>query len=69
MSQEDIFNVVKKLGGKATLEEIRDYVKKEYPTRTLHMYIPIRLRQLEKNDFIVYTNKKWVLKRKNYHNK
>ena len=52
MSQETVYKLLKKLGGRATSREIRDLAKKMYPQYTLHLYIANRLRKLERNGYV-----------------
>ena len=61
MSQEDVFAIIKKLGGEATLKQIRDYAK-EHHSGTLHLYILNRLRKLEINNMIIKKGNKWIIK-------
>lgn len=61
MSQEDIFTIIKKLGGEATLKQIRDYAEKHY-SGTLHLYVLNRLRKLEINNKIIKKGNKWSIK-------
>jgi hypothetical protein len=64
MSQEDVLNILKELGGEATTDEIREAVKKKYPTRTLSLYLLNRLRKLEINKEIEFKQGKWIIKKK-----
>lgn len=62
MSQEDILNIIKKFGGEATIEQIKNYAKKNY-SGTLYLYILNRLKKLEINDKIYYIKGKWKIKK------
>lgn len=64
MSQEDIYNIIKELGGKATIEEIRKRAQKKYPTRTLHLYVLNRLKKLEVNKQVKKEGEKWKIKKR-----
>ena len=64
MSQEDVLNIMKEIGGKATTEEIRRIAKKKYPERTLYLYVSNRLKKLEKNKEIEFKEGKWKIKHK-----
>ena len=48
MSQEDVLEIIKELGGRATTSQIVQRAKAKFPTRTLHMYVVNRLKKLEK---------------------
>jgi len=48
MSQEEIYKILKSLGGEATLKEIKKVAKQKFPKATLYMYAKKRLLQLEK---------------------
>jgi uncharacterized membrane protein len=47
MSQEDVYNLLKDLGGKATTNEIKEAAKKKYPDCSLYTYVWTRLSKLE----------------------
>lgn len=68
MSQEDIFNIIKELGGEATIEQIRKKAKSKYPKRTLYLYVLNRLKKLEKGKQILHKNQKWKIIKKNAKN-
>ena len=48
MSQSDVYNILLELGGTATVREIAQRAREKYPRRTLHLYVNVRLRQLQK---------------------
>lgn len=48
MSQEDIIEILRELGGSATTSEIRLRARAKYPERTLYLYVANRLGKLEK---------------------
>lgn len=52
MSQEEVFKILKILGGRATTKEITDYARENYPSLTLYMYTTKRLKQLQRSGFI-----------------
>lgn len=56
MSQEEVFHIVKLLGGKATTKEVTDYARKNYPNYSLYMYIGRRLRKLAEWGYLKRTN-------------
>ena len=65
MSQEDVLQILKELGGKATQTEIRDRAKTKYPKSTLYSYISTRLKKLKEWGQIDYAEGKWfIVKRK-----
>jgi hypothetical protein len=43
-----VYNLLVELGGKATVQQLRDLAEKKYPKRTLHLYITNRLLKLQK---------------------
>lgn len=47
MSQEDVYRILKELGGMATSAEIKARAKEKFPDRTLFLYVGNRLRKLE----------------------
>lgn len=63
MSQEDVYAILKELGGEATSKEIRERAKKKYPQRTLYMYVPNRLRKLQINKKVEQIGEKWKIRK------
>ena len=63
MSQEDILDIVRELGGEATSKIISKRAKEKFPNRTLYTYVRTRLNQLEKNGFIEKKNEIWKIKK------
>lgn len=61
MSQEDVLNILKKLGGKATTKEIREFAKKKYRERTLYLYVRNRLNKLKQNKKIIKNGETWKI--------
>ncbi len=55
MSQEEVFKILKKLGGKATIKDITTYARDNYPNLSLYMYTTKRLKQMEKYGFVKKT--------------
>jgi Fe2+ or Zn2+ uptake regulation protein len=53
MSQEEVYKILKELGGEATTREIRERAKEQFPDLSLYQYVGDRLRKLEKNGYIV----------------
>jgi len=47
MSQRDVYDILVKLGGKATTSEIKAKAKEIYPNRTLYTYVVNRLKKME----------------------
>jgi len=52
MSQTDVYNILKELGGKASSSDIKKIAKEKFPNRTLYMYVGNRLRKLERKKVI-----------------
>lgn len=52
MSQEDIRQLLLGSGGEATLEELSQLAKREFPGRSLHQYITRRLQSMEKKRLV-----------------
>lgn len=52
MSQKEVYDILKSLGGEATTKQISDAAKQKFPDLTLHTYVHNRLRKLEKNDYV-----------------
>lgn len=46
MSQDDVLDVLRELGGRATTLEVRAECRRRWPDRTLDQYAHSRLRQL-----------------------
>lgn len=61
MSQEDVLDILKEIGGSATITEIRDKAKSKYPTRSLYSYVGNRLHKLKKWGDVTYREGKWRL--------
>ena len=52
MSQQDVFFILKELGGEATAVQIKKIAKEKYPKRSLHEYVSNRLYKLEKWGYV-----------------
>jgi hypothetical protein len=52
MSQTDVYEILKELGGEARYKDIKDRAKMKYPNRTLYTYIGDRLRKLERKKIV-----------------
>jgi len=52
MSQSDVYEILKGLGGKASSNDIRDRAREKYPDRTLYQYVGDRLKKLERKKVI-----------------
>ncbi len=52
MSQQAIFELLRKLGGKATSKQISELALKTYPEYTLHSYVGKRLSKLVKRGYV-----------------
>jgi len=63
MSQQDVFKILKDLGGEATTKQIREMAKKRYPYSTLYSFVTNRLRKLEKRGYVKQdrTKKTWKI--------
>lgn len=61
MSQRDVYEILKELGGKATTKEIREFAKKKYPNCSLHTYVSTRLSALEKHGCIKKEKDIWLI--------
>jgi len=64
MSQEDVYKLIKLLGGRATTSEIRELARRTYPDRTLYQYVGDRLKKLQKWGLVEKDGEYWVIKRK-----
>ena len=49
MSQSDVLSILEELGGTASLAQIRERARVKYTRGSLHAYVHVRLRQLEKS--------------------
>jgi hypothetical protein len=62
MSQEIVYALLQDLGGKATTKQISELAKKRYPGYSLHAYVHVRLRSLQKWGYVKKdSNGSWVL--------
>jgi len=52
MSQEEIYKILKELGGEASTSEISRRAKEKFPNLTLYQYVGDRLRKLEKKGYV-----------------
>ena len=66
MSQKDVFDIIKELGGSATSPEIRSRAKIKYPTSTLFQYVADRLRKLKNWGYVELREGKWYAIKKEY---
>jgi hypothetical protein len=64
MSQEDVYKLIKMLGGRATTAEIKKLAQQKYPDRTLHQYVGDRLKKLQKWGFVEKVGDYWVIRKK-----
>ena len=55
MSQEEVFKILKILGGKASIKDITAYARDHYPNLSLYMYTTKRLKQMERYGFVKKT--------------
>jgi Fe2+ or Zn2+ uptake regulation protein len=55
MSQEEVYKIIKELGGEATSQQIKQRAKEKFPGASLYQYVGDRLRKLEKNGYIKRT--------------
>ena len=63
MSQEDVLEIIRELGGEATTKEIKERAKRKYPERTLFMYVLNRLKKLEMSNKVEKRGEKWKIKK------
>lgn len=47
MSQKVVYELLKELGGRATVKQVSELALKKYPEYTLHSYVGNRLRKLQ----------------------
>jgi len=70
MSQEDVFLILKELGGEAPTDQIKKIAKEKYPRRSLHGYVLNRLRKLEKWGYVKKVETEhgavWKIMKKSY---
>jgi Fe2+ or Zn2+ uptake regulation protein len=52
LSQQAVFEILQKLGGRATSKQISQLAREMYPQFTLYQYVGNRLRKLQKNGFV-----------------
>jgi hypothetical protein len=52
LSQEEVYFILKELGGTASSKEIADRAKQKFPTLSLWSYVNKRLLQLEKKGYV-----------------
>lgn len=52
MSQQDVLQLLKKMGGRASSSEIIQEAKKEFPERSLHSHVSMRLKDLERRNLV-----------------
>lgn len=53
MSQEEVYKILKELGGIATQKQIKQRAKEKFPSFSLFQYVGNRLRKLERNGYVV----------------
>ncbi len=63
MSQDDVLDIIKELGGEATTTQIRVRAKEKFPIRSLYSYVNNRLRKLVKNKRVEQVGEKWKIKK------
>ena len=52
MSQKVVYELLKELGGRATVRQISQLAQKRYPADTLYSYVGNRLKKLEINGYV-----------------
>ncbi|MEM2507679.1 MAG: hypothetical protein QXF61_11620 [Nitrososphaeria archaeon] len=52
MSQKEVYEILKELGGEATTKQISQKAKEKFPNLSLYLYVSNRLRKLEKNGYV-----------------
>ena len=57
MSQKEVWDILKELGGTATTKQISMRAKEKFPELSLHAYVGNRLRKLEKNGYVTRIRK------------
>jgi hypothetical protein len=57
MSQRIAYDIIKELGGQATIPEIRKIIRERYPGYTLDQYLANRLRSLVNKGCLRYDHK------------
>jgi Fe2+ or Zn2+ uptake regulation protein len=62
LSQKEVYEILKELGGRATTREIKLRAQTKFPGLTLHAYVTNRLNKLKKNGYVksIYENGKTV---------
>jgi uncharacterized membrane protein len=53
MSQKEVYEIIKELGGEATYREIKRRAKEKFPNLTLWQYVTDRLKKLEKKGYVI----------------
>ena len=66
MSQKLVYNVLKKLGGKASSIEIREYIRDNVPNTKVHLYCTHRLQTLVKKGILTKEDKYYKIIDKKY---
>lgn len=61
MSQEDVYKILKELGGKATSKQISELARKKFPDQTLYQYVGNRLQKLRTKKVIRYHEGLWEI--------
>ena len=56
MSQDDIYEILKELGGEASTSDIRKRAKEKFPDRSLYSYVTNRLKKMEKKGILQSTD-------------
>lgn len=66
MSQELVYNILKKLGGSATTSQIRQQARQDFPDATLFGYTTAQLKKLKNYGIVDYNRqtKTWSIKSK-----
>jgi uncharacterized membrane protein len=52
LSQQEVYLILKELGGEATTKQISIRAKEKFPDATLYTYVHNRLTKLEKNGYV-----------------
>lgn len=52
MSQEQVYELLEELGGKATTTQVSELAKKKYPKYTVYTYVSVRLKSLKKWGYV-----------------
>jgi len=52
LSQKEVYEILKELGGEATTKQIAQRAKEKFPGLSMHSYVSNRLHKLAKNGYV-----------------